>query len=31
MDVGVDCHDFYPISSLEVKDIMTKKQDVDLG
>jgi len=31
MDVGVDCHDFYPISSLEVKDIMSKKQDVDLG
>lgn len=31
MDVGVDCHNFYPISSLEVKDIMSKKTTIDLG
>lgn len=26
IDVGVDCHDFYPISFSEVKDIMSKKK-----
>ena len=25
-DVGVDCHDFYPLSYQEVKDIMAKKK-----
>ena len=31
IDVGVDSHNFYPISSLEVKDIMDKKETIDLG
>lgn len=26
IDVGVDCHDFYPISFSEVKEIMSKKK-----
>jgi calcineurin-like phosphoesterase family protein len=25
-DVGVDCHDFYPLSYAEVKEIMKKKE-----
>jgi calcineurin-like phosphoesterase family protein len=31
IDIGVDSHDFYPISSLEVKNIMDTKQNLDLG
>lgn len=30
IDTGIDCHDFFPISSLEVKSIMDKKETVDL-